>query len=298
LVNDAHIAIEYQVEGAVKVTAWRARESSAGGRRFRPVDGVHTRVVLGGRAVWVDVNTGEQCATSDLERGASRSKSSMLSRALASEWQWFGTLTVDGSKLPAGISRRSSEVVPHVYRVFESLRRSCPDFRYLVVPEQHKDGAFHFHCLLAGVPDSWTAPALRGREQVRVNGRAVFHFLPFQHSIGFTTLSRVGSSLRAGRYMGKYISKGMTAVNARGVGYRRWTCSHNCPKPNISRGTVDVLAVDDMHEISSTQMVDGSPVQTPLGVWVAYAVVGDVWLTSLERRLRRVDVVDGVGRSD
>jgi hypothetical protein len=45
-------------------------------------------------------------------------------------------------------------------------------------------------------------------------------------------------------------------------------------------------------------MVDGSLVQTPRGVWVAYAVVGDVWLTSLERRLRRVDVVDGVGRSD
>jgi hypothetical protein len=98
--------------------------------------------------------------------------------------------------------------------------------------------------------------------------------------------------------MGKYISKGMTAINARGVGYRRWTCSHNCPKPQVARGSVDVLAVDDMHEISTSQMVDGSLVQTPLGVWVAYAVVGDVWLTSLERRLRRVDVVDGVGRSD
>jgi len=169
--------------------------------------------------LWVDIDTGEIMATSDLEKGALRSRRAFLSRVLAHRWDWFGTLTLDGHKLPGGLSRRSPEVVGYILEWFHRLRVDAPGFEYAVVPELHKDGSYHFHVLLSGLPASMVVPAFNGRAPVYQKGRRVYNLAPWQHDIGFTNLSAVTSSLAVGRYMGKYLTKGFHGASLRGVGF-------------------------------------------------------------------------------
>lgn len=291
LVRGARVKVEHYIDDAVRVVAYKPRDYvGAGGARFRPVDGQHTRVYSGGRWVWVDIDTGEIMATSDLEKGALRSRRAFLSRVLAHRWSWFGTLTLDGHKLPGGLSRRDPAVVGYILEWFHRLRVDAPGFEYAVVPELHKDGSYHFHVLLSGLPASMVVPAFHGRAPVYQRGRRVYNLAPWQHDIGFTNLSVVTSSLAVGRYMGKYLTKGFHGASLRGVGFRRWMVSRGVAPAPVTQVDVDFLRVDGWHEVrptdtrptgdgSGSEPVPGS--DSYLGVWVRYGVRGEVWLESL-----------------
>jgi hypothetical protein len=72
--------------------------------------------------------------------------------------------------------------------------------RYILVPERHKDGAFHFHGFMAG-------PGLEARDSgVEWDGRPVYN-LP-QWKLGFSTAQRLyGDYHAAVGYCCKYIGK-------------------------------------------------------------------------------------------
>lgn len=59
-------------------------------------------------------------------------------------WEWFLTYTFEQSKVDrydySWCSQKMSDWL-------KNMRRVCPDMKYIVVPEQHKDGAWHFHGL-------------------------------------------------------------------------------------------------------------------------------------------------------
>lgn len=299
------VNIQHLVDDVVKVTAYMPRARVSGGRRFRPVDGVHTLVKHGGSAVWVDVDTGELCAVSDIQRGALRSRSAFLSRVLAHSWDWFGTLTLDARKLPSELSRRSDAVVPYVYGLFQRYKLSTGDaFRYAIVPEQHKDGAWHFHVLLAGVDASHITPARRGGSDVYIRGQRVFWLAPFQLGVGFTSLTAVRSSLAVGRYMAKYMAKSFNGASARGVGFRRWSCSRNVTPAPITHLEGVALALDAWHAVD-VPTLSGDPSEssgdgdggsgggaTPIA-WVRWGLASDDWVVSLMARASALSALSG-----
>jgi hypothetical protein len=304
LVKDVTIRIERYVDDAVRVVAYTRREPTKGGRRFRPVEGQHTRVILpDGSAEWVDIDTGEVMASSDLDRGAARSRRAFLSRVLAHRWDWFGTLTLNSQMLPAGMGRRSPEVVPYVLELLHQFRSVEPGMQYAVVPELHKDGSFHFHVLLSGITDRQMVPARRGTQYIYQRGRMVHIFAPLQRVLGFTNFSRVTSSLAVGRYMAKYMTKGWVESpgSIRGVGFRRWMVSRGVrPAPSVSLD-VDMLRVVGWHPIQirgasagagsvaepepdTVDTVERSIWASNCGVWVRYGMISDDWVRSILSR--------------
>ena len=62
------------------------------------------------------------------------------------EWDYFVTLTVD----PGKYDRFD---LKSFYKAFSSFKRHLGfRFSYVFVPEQHKDGAWHLHGLISGLP--------------------------------------------------------------------------------------------------------------------------------------------------
>lgn len=139
---------------------------------------------------------GKKSEGADMERSMRRARAKLRRLALSNGFEFFVTLTLD----PAKIDRYNGAAVT------KALGRWCDNMvrrhglRYILVPERHKDGAFHFHGFMAG-------PGLRAVDSgVEWDGRPVYN-LP-QWSYGFSTAQRLyGDYHAAVGYCCKYIGK-------------------------------------------------------------------------------------------
>ena len=81
-------------------------------------------------------------------RSVRRAKQTIYEIARNGQWDWFVTLTLS----PDQVNRYDyGECSKKVSKWLNNLRRTCQDMKYLVVPELHKDGAYHFHGLFANI---------------------------------------------------------------------------------------------------------------------------------------------------
>lgn len=139
-----------------------------------------------------------------LNTSVNRSKDNIIQLARSNNWEWFVTLTFR----PEECDRYDfKECRKRVTTFFNNLKkRKCPNVAYLGVPEQHDDGAWHFHVLVSGIDeitDNFTQHYKKGEvvEGVyRMNGA---------WSYGFDTISRVQDTKRVSNYILKYITKDM-----------------------------------------------------------------------------------------
>jgi hypothetical protein len=139
---------------------------------------------------------GKKAEGADMERSMRRARAKLRRLALANDFEYFVTLTLD----PAKIDRYDGAAV------VKALGRWCDNMvrrhglKYILVPERHKDGAFHFHGFMAG-------PGLKAVDSgIKWDDRPVYN-LP-QWTLGFTTAQRLyGDYHAAVGYCCKYIGK-------------------------------------------------------------------------------------------
>lgn len=148
----------------------------------------------------------------------SRARSTIVNLARSVIWDYFVTFTFS----PEKVDRTDySACYKAVSSYLNSIMRSNPDFKYLAVPELHKDGcSFHFHALVSGLPDNalfFSGHYSRGKKPVPVYNLSGFDF-------GFTTATKVKSSIRCTRYILKYITKDLSIHTQ---GRHRYIRSHN-----------------------------------------------------------------------
>lgn len=139
---------------------------------------------------------GKKSEGEDMLRSMRRARANLRRLALSNAFTYFVTLTLD----PAKIDRYDGAAVT------KAMSRWCDNMvrrhglRYVLVPEQHKDGAFHFHGFMAG--DGLIAVD----SGVEWDGRKVFN-LP-QWTLGYTTAQELyGEYSAAVGYCCKYIGK-------------------------------------------------------------------------------------------
>ena len=85
-----------------------------------------------------------------LESSLSRSRSRVWELALCNPWDMFVTLTLS----PAMCDRHDlNGTYKRVAKFFNNINsRTDAELKYLLIPEPHKDGAWHFHGLVSGLP--------------------------------------------------------------------------------------------------------------------------------------------------
>lgn len=136
-----------------------------------------------------------------LAASLSRAKSTILEYALCNDWEYFFTFTLDGEKW----ERYSiGEVLPQMMQWLANLRKTkYPRLRYLLVPELHRDGAWHFHGLICGIPISPLPP----NAPIDLLEGGYWDWVDYRLKFGWCSLAPVRDPIRVSFYVTKYITK-------------------------------------------------------------------------------------------
>lgn len=175
---------------------------------------------------------GKKAEGDDMLRSMRRARANLRRLALSNDFSVFCTLTLDGAKIDR---YDGAAVVKALNRWADNMVRRH-GLRYILVPELHKDGAFHFHGFLAG-------DGLRLEDSgVQWDGRPVFN-LP-QWPYGFSTAQHLhGEYSAAVAYCCKYIGK---QEGQRPLG--RWYYSGGpLAKPEKTYAALDYRGLQDDH---------------------------------------------------
>lgn len=163
----------------------------------------------------------------DRRRSASRTKQKIYMLARNQKWDWFVTLTLD----PQKIDRFDYDLtVKKLSKWLNNLRRLSPDMFYLFVPEQHKDGAYHFHGLMGNVEGLKFQDS--GHKDKK--GRIIYNLSNYKY--GWSTATPVTNNDSVIHYISKYITKELIKNT---LGRKHYWASRNLELPYVDYGFED-----------------------------------------------------------
>ncbi len=161
-----------------------------------------------------------------------RTKSKIYDYARCNQWEYFVTFTFSKDK----VNRYDySECTKKLSKWLNNLKSKNKDLKYVVVPERHKDGAFHFHGLFSGLNQKEIKYSGRNViKRVKSENRSKFIktsqqiFLFSSYKLGWMSATKVQSQERCCMYITKYITKDLCSVT---FGKKRYWASRNLDVP-------------------------------------------------------------------
>lgn len=164
---------------------------------------------------------GHERTDADIERSRRRTINMIYDYSRSNPWEWFVTLTLS----PQKVNRYNySDCVKKVSQWLKNMKKVSPDMMYLVVPEQHKDGAWHFHGLFAHCDGMAFVDS--GKQDSK--GRIIWNVGKYR--LGFSTATQISDLNRASAYICKYISKDLCQAT---MGRKRYWISRNLALPEV-----------------------------------------------------------------
>ena len=167
-----------------------------------------------------------------------RTKQNIYKYSRQANWEFFITLTFDESK----VNRYDyDECMSKANKWFNNQKsRKAPDLKYLFVPEQHKDGAWHIHGIISNVGEMSFVDSGRvaigekayRRSDVNSKGTTIYNLSGWK--FGFSTATKVRDKYAVASYITKYITKDLCASTFQKKRYYR---SRNIPEP-IEKGFI------------------------------------------------------------
>ena len=133
-----------------------------------------------------------RCASS-----VSRLKSRVQELILCNQWNCFVTFTLDKNKR----ERNSLDSFDALTRHLKYIRQTrCPELRYMLLLEQHKNGGYHGHALMY-LPADFIA------NEFIINDNGYFEWYDISSRFGFMSIKPYDGTLRACNYVTKYVTK-------------------------------------------------------------------------------------------
>lgn len=155
----------------------------------------------------------------DKERSLKSSMNRTINRVYhlsrSNVWDWFFTLTFSPEKVD---SFDYECCVKALKSWIDTIRRSSPDIKYILVPERHKSGRFHFHGLFANCDNLSFVES----GHFTNDGQPIFNV--GKYKLGFSTATAVKDNEKVTKYISKYITKDLICV---AFGKKRYWASRN-----------------------------------------------------------------------
>ncbi len=135
-----------------------------------------------------------------LDSNFSRARSMVLQYALCNPWEYFFTGTLDREKF----NRYDLDTFQSKLSQFIRDKRKAysAKFQVLLVPEHHKDGAWHIHGLPDAVLRAFAPPAPR-----KLIEGGFLDWPDYMRKFGFCSLAPIRNPIATAYYISKYVSK-------------------------------------------------------------------------------------------
>lgn len=140
-----------------------------------------------------------------LDPSISRARSVVLQIALCNDWEYFFTGTLDQSKMDRYDLKEFNRSLSQWIR--DRRKTYGSKIEFLLVPEMHKDGAWHIHGLLRGVPDSALQDFLPGVHPDKLCFKGYKWWPDYSRKFGFCSLGRIRNPVACAFYIAKYITE-------------------------------------------------------------------------------------------
>lgn len=180
----------------------------------------------------------------------SRRKQKIYDLARSNSFDWFVTLTFD----PDRVDRFDYDSCSSALYSFTHLLAKKGGFRWIIVPEQHKNGAYHFHGLIGG--DLSLSRALHPDSGLPLSdrsGRAIYNVTDYQ--AGFTTATAITDQARAASYLTKYLTKSIQVPR----GKKGYWASRNLLKPSEEFVVMSSMEYGEIYNSARFQKTIDSP---------------------------------------
>lgn len=178
---------------------------------------------------WVEERKKEHSLYSSLNR----TRSALYMYARQCDWEYFITLTYSPDKIDSRYDFSLCMKKTHKW-INNCKNRKARELLYLLVPEQHKDGAWHIHGLLCNTTGLTFTDSGK-----RYDGKIVYNLDDWK--LGFSTATKVADTCKVSNYITKYITKDLCAVTP---GKQRYFVSKSIPKPKTFTTLIDPDEID------------------------------------------------------
>lgn len=156
-----------------------------------------------------------------------KTRNKIFDIARSNEFNYFITLTYASDKCDRySFTDCSAKVRKYMNNFKNEHKKDCPNFKYLLVHEQHKDGAYHYHGLIY-LEDTSTLKL--ADKQPKGCKQTVYNWGRWRN--GFSTVTEIQDADATRKYILKYISKNIDEDYQKGQ--RHFYYSQNCLKPEI-----------------------------------------------------------------
>lgn len=124
-----------------------------------------------------------------------RAKNKVFEYSLCNEFDYFVTLTLDGKKYDR---KNLDKYIKDLGQFIRDKRKKYnSNIQYILIPEKHKDGAWHMHGLIKGIP----------KKYLIINENGYLDYPEYKKRFGYISLDNVKNQIAVSKYITKYITK-------------------------------------------------------------------------------------------
>lgn len=145
----------------------------------------------------IPMNRSRDVNDEKLDNHISRAKNKIFEYAACNEFDHFLTLTLDPKKYDRYDLGKYIKDLGQMIRDYR--KKYNVDIQYLLIPEPHKDGAWHMHGLIKGIPD----------EELTKNANGYLDWPQYSNKFGYCSIDAIRSQEAISKYMTKYITKAL-----------------------------------------------------------------------------------------
>jgi len=132
-----------------------------------------------------------------LDDNISRAKSKIFEIAYCNPWKYFMTLTIDPRKYDRHDLKKYHQDLSQWLRDYNKKHGTA--IKYLLIPERHKDGSWHMHGFLMGLPE----------EHLEINENGYLDWPAYREKFGYCSIDPIRNHEAVAKYVTKYISKNL-----------------------------------------------------------------------------------------
>lgn len=180
----------------------RFRLTSINSYKLKPLNGEDERT---------HTAKGEAGNEEKLQNNMTRAKQRIYELAFCNPWDYFVTLTLDKTKYDRTDLPKFIKDLGQVIR--DKRKKLNVDIKYLLIPERHKDGSWHMHGFIRGLPiDELHAFSLSEHIPYKIRDRLeqgvqVYTWKEYERKFGFATFEQIFNHRAVSGYVTKYVTK-------------------------------------------------------------------------------------------